>query len=175
MHQLGLLQVDSVSIVAPAHYQVLFSRLGAYDRALLDDLVYQRREFTEHWAHEACILPVSHWPLLRHRVAPDDRRVKALRQVLRQEASYAERVLASVRERGAISAGEMPEPDGSLARTQGWWGWTMAKTMLERSASSCGSRLALSEWRRHATSWTTIACPSRKAASAYATSLRLAS
>src|SRR5262249_22821472 len=68
IRQLGLLQIDYVNVLAPAHYQVLFARLGPYERAYLDDLVYRRREFMEQWAHEASILPVESWPLLRHRM-----------------------------------------------------------------------------------------------------------
>src|SRR5437868_548089 len=63
IRQLGLLQLDFVNVVVPAHYQVPFSRLGPYDRSLLHDLVYRRREFTEQWAHEASIVPVESWPL----------------------------------------------------------------------------------------------------------------
>src|SRR5512137_2270104 len=66
--RLGLLQLDFVTVVGPAHYQVLFSRLGPYNRGLLDDLAYRRREFTEQWAHEASLLPVDASPLLRHRM-----------------------------------------------------------------------------------------------------------
>ena len=65
IRQLGLLQIDYFNVLAPAQYQVLFSRLGPYKESLLDDLVYRRREFTEHWAHEASIIPVETWPLLR--------------------------------------------------------------------------------------------------------------
>src|SRR5881409_252624 len=67
IRQLGLLQIDFVNVLVPAHYQVLFSRLGHFDRSRLDDLVYRRREFTEQWAHEASIVPVEIWPLLGHR------------------------------------------------------------------------------------------------------------
>ena len=55
IRQLGLLQIDCVNVLVPAHYQVPFARLGPYERSLLDDLVYRRREFTEQWAHEASI------------------------------------------------------------------------------------------------------------------------
>jgi hypothetical protein len=78
IRQLGLLQIDSVNVLLPAHYQVPFSRLGPYERSQLDDLIYRRREFTEQWAHETSILPMESWPLLRHRMDPGDRRVRAL-------------------------------------------------------------------------------------------------
>ena len=74
IRQLGLLQIDYFNVLKPAHYQVLFSRLGPYEESLLDDLVYRRREFTETWAHEASIVPVETWPLLRHRM--DTHRVR---------------------------------------------------------------------------------------------------
>src|SRR3954451_17304763 len=65
---LGLVQIDCVNVVVPAHYQVLFSRLGPYDRATFDRVAWASGEFTEQWAHEASIIPVSTWPLLRHRM-----------------------------------------------------------------------------------------------------------
>ena len=64
IHQLGLLQLDFVNVLVPAHYLVLYSRLGAYERARLDHLVYRRHEFTEQWAHEASIVPMGLWPLV---------------------------------------------------------------------------------------------------------------
>jgi len=131
LRQIGLLQIDSVSILLPAHYQVPFSRLGPYDRARLDALVYKEREFTEQWAHEACILPVEHWPLIRHHLGPHERRWGALAKFMEANASYAARVLEEVRTRGPVVAGDIDEPDGTRGRGSGWWGWTTAKTTLE--------------------------------------------
>src|SRR5258706_14382399 len=67
IRQLGLLQLDFVNVVVPAHYQVPFSRLGPYERSRLDEIVYKRREFTEQWGHEASIVPMENLPLFRHR------------------------------------------------------------------------------------------------------------
>jgi len=78
IRQVGLLQIDSVNVLLPAHYQVPFSRLGAYDRGRLDALIYRDREFTEQWAHEASILPVEHLPFIRHHLSPHERRWGAL-------------------------------------------------------------------------------------------------
>jgi uncharacterized protein YcaQ len=131
IRQIGLLQIDSVSILVPAHYQVPFSRLGAYDRARLDALIYRDREFVEQWAHEASILPVEHWPLIRHHLGPHERRWGALAAFMQQHADYAERVLQEVRARGPVLAGEIDEPDGTRGKGGGWWGWTQAKIALE--------------------------------------------
>src|SRR5690348_1711202 len=72
VRQIGLVQIDSVSVLLPAHYQVPFSRLGPYDRARFDSLIYKERDLTEQWAHEASILPIEHWPLIRHHLGPHE-------------------------------------------------------------------------------------------------------
>ena len=131
LRQIGLLQIDSVSIVLPAHYQVPFSRLGPYDRSRLDDLIYREREFTEQWAHEASIIPVEHWPLIRHHLGPHERRWGALAKFMAEHAEYAGRVLEHIRSRGPVVAGDIDEPDGTRGRGGGWWGWTRAKATLE--------------------------------------------
>ena len=131
LRQIGLLQIDSVSVLLPAHYQVPFSRLGPYDRSRLDALIYKDRHFTEQWAHEASILPVDHWPLIRHHLGPHERRWGALAKFMEANADYAARVLDEVRARGPVVAGDIAEPNGTRARGGGWWGWTMAKTTLE--------------------------------------------
>ncbi|TIO35596.1 MAG: winged helix-turn-helix domain-containing protein, partial [Mesorhizobium sp.] len=56
----GLLQIDSVSAVVRAHYMPLYSRLGPYPLALLDNAaVTRKRTVFEYWAHEASFLPVE--------------------------------------------------------------------------------------------------------------------
>ena len=67
IRRLGLLQIDCVNVVCAAHYMVPFSRLGPYDRAAFEHLVYRTGQFAEHWAHEISIVPVETWPLLRYR------------------------------------------------------------------------------------------------------------
>ncbi len=131
IRQLGLLQIDSVNVLLPAHYQVPFSRLGPYELSDLDDLIYRRREFTEQWAHEASILPVESWPLLRHRTEMRDRRMQALASFMERHADYVGWVLEEVRARGPLTAGDLPEPDGTRGRAREWWGWTIAKAALE--------------------------------------------
>ncbi len=54
--RIQVLQLDSVSVAVRAHYAPVFSRLGPYDRNVLDEAAWgpaRNRLFAEYWAHEA--------------------------------------------------------------------------------------------------------------------------
>jgi uncharacterized protein YcaQ len=84
VRRVAALQLDFVNALVPAHQLVIFSRIGAWHPKVLDTLVSEHREFTEQTAHEASLVPVEMWPLLRERMASMDRR--AARAVRRRSA-----------------------------------------------------------------------------------------
>jgi len=131
IRQLGLLQIDFVNVLVPAHYVVPFSRLGAYDRTLLDEVLYRGREFTEQWAHEASIVPVETWPLLRHRMEAHRARPRGFDSFMEKNAGYVEQVLAEVRARGPLAADDLPSPEGGSRRIPGAWIGTVPRAVLE--------------------------------------------
>lgn len=140
LRQLGVVQLDYVNVLVPAQYQVPFSRLGPYDRSLLNDLVYRRRAFTEQWAHEASIIPMETWPLLRHRMARYRVRPWGFEKLLAQHADYVRWVRKQVKTRGPLAADALKEPDGKPRRIAsyirkndpmaGWLG-TVPRVVLE--------------------------------------------
>src|ERR1700733_15949935 len=70
--RIEVLQLDSVSVAVRAHYAPVFSRLGAYNRDILDRAAWGPRSsrlLAEYWAHEAALMAVDDWPLLRWRMA----------------------------------------------------------------------------------------------------------
>jgi uncharacterized protein YcaQ len=129
--RLGLLQLDFVNVVVPAHYQVLFSRLGPYDRALLDRLAYRRRELTEQWAHEASLVPVELWPHLAHRREARPMRPYAFGAFLEKHSGYVDWVLAEIDRRGPLAAEDLPAPEGVDRRLKGSWLGTVPRALLE--------------------------------------------
>ena len=136
IRQLGLLQIDYVNVLLPAHYLVPFSRLGPYKRSLFDAVVYRgrdgRREFTEQWAHEASILPVQIWPLLRHRMEAHRVRPYGFERLMEKCSSYVDWVLDEVRRRGPLSADDLAEPEGAARRITGdAWVGTVPRAVLE--------------------------------------------
>jgi uncharacterized protein YcaQ len=121
IRQLGLIQLDFVNVLVPAHYLVLFSRLGPFDRSLVDRVVYSRGEFTEQWAHEASIIPVEHWPLLRHRMEVHRARPWGFDKFMESQSGYVQAVLEQVRKRGALTAADLPDTDGIPRRIADLW------------------------------------------------------
>jgi len=131
IRQLGLLQIDYVNVLLPAQYQVPFSRLGAYDRAALDSLVYRRREFTEQWAHEASIVPMETWPLLHHRREAFRIRPWGFDKFIEQNPGYVAMVLEEIRRRGPLAADDLPDPEGVARHIPGSWMRTVSRGVLE--------------------------------------------
>ncbi len=129
--QLGLLQLDYVNVLIPAHYQVLFSRLGNYEPKLLDSLVYQTQEFTEQWAHEASILPMETWPLFRYRMDAFGTRTIGLQKLLEKHPDYLDWVLEEIGKRGPLSADDLAVPEGVSRRIPGSWVGTVPRAALE--------------------------------------------
>ena len=145
IRQLGLVQIDYVNVLIPAHYQVLYSRLGPYPVSRFDDLVYRRREFIEQWAHEASIVPVETWPLLRHR--RDSHRVRpwGFERIMAQCPAYVDSVLEHVRARGPLTAADLPDPEGVSRKIENAWHASVARATLEahfgRGALAIADRL----------------------------------
>ena len=133
LDRVQLHQVDSVNVLARAHYLPAFSRLGTYDRADLDRLAWgpkrQRRLF-EYWAHEASLLPFTLQPLLRWRMAQADRgeagwgRMRVYATERRQEAIA---LLDRIRIEGPLAAADFESHKGQ----SGWWEWSDTKRALE--------------------------------------------
>jgi hypothetical protein len=127
-----LFQIDSVNVLARAHYLPAFSRLGSYPVSLVDRMAFRDRELFEYWGHEASLLPVDLHPLLRWRM----RRAEAyetwggIARLARARPGYIEAVHAEVVDRGPVTAGQVAADQ--RRGTGNWgWNWTDAKLALE--------------------------------------------
>lgn len=137
--RLGLVQIDSVNVLARAHLMPLYARLGPYDTALLDRAAGRApRRLVETWAHVASYVPPSTWPLLEWR----RRRYRteawgAISAVEMSHSETVEDVRRLVTDRGPITASEVHailEEEGRAHprdRSQWGWNWTVAKRALE--------------------------------------------
>ncbi|MDQ6885254.1 MAG: winged helix DNA-binding domain-containing protein, partial [Candidatus Dormibacteraeota bacterium] len=94
IRQLGCLQLDPVSAVTPSHRLVLWSRLGGYDSAELDRLLWEDRRLFEYWAHAASIVLTEDYPIHR----------ETMRRYARGETPWSRRVQGWVHENAALRA-----------------------------------------------------------------------
>jgi hypothetical protein len=127
----GLIQIDSVNVLVRSHYLPTFSRLGPYDREVLERAAYGRDRFLfEYWGHEASLIPLELHPFLRWRMQRAKRGLDTWRhvsQLIKTEPGMLQRLRATIAERGPLAASGF---DGARGKGS-WWGWSDVKIGLE--------------------------------------------
>ncbi len=130
----GVLQVDSVNVLARAHLMPLYSRMGPYDPALLRRAAEQRpRRLVEYWAHVQALMPVDLWPLMRHRMESyRTRRHKWWGTEVGPDLVAA--LLGEITDRGAATAREAASwvGEGPGTNKEHWgWNWSATRRALD--------------------------------------------
>lgn len=140
--RMGVLQIDTISVVARSPYLVLWSRLGDYDCDWLGEHLAEGRLF-EYWAHEACFVPIDDYALLRHRMLdPAAMGWKYSASWMRERAAEVNSVLDHIRRHGPTRSSDFERSDGPAG---GWWAWKPEKRSLEVLFTSGALMIA----RRH--------------------------
>ena len=126
--RIQVLQLDSVSVAVRAHYAPVFSRLGPYDRAVLDRAAWDHsarspRLLVEYWAHEAALMAVDDWPLLRWRMR-QYRHGRWGTHIVKANPQLADKIVAAVAELGPSTAGQIEAhlAAGPRGPRGDWWG-----------------------------------------------------
>jgi len=130
MATLRVLQLDFVNVLAPAHFLVVWTRLGAYRADRFHEFIYGNGIYTEHWAHEACIIPADYWSVLayrRHTYKPWKQNPLSW---LEDEHAYLDSMLERIRTEGALTASDFEDPL-ELRRKAGQWHRSVPRHALE--------------------------------------------
>jgi uncharacterized protein YcaQ len=141
--RLSLLQLDSVNVFERAHYMPVFSRIGAYDKSILDEAsrplteTGEQAKLIEYWAHEAAWVKTEDLPLHRfrmdwYRYGTDDRRYgkSGWVAIQAQHGPLIDWIRDELRSRGPLTISEIEHDQNK--RKGAWWGWSDVKTCLER-------------------------------------------
>ena len=128
IRRMGVLQIDTINVVARSPYLVLWSRLGHYDPHWLNELLSDGALF-EYWSHEACFLPIEDYSLYRHRMLEP----RSLGWKYSQEWAVAHQkeiaqVLTGIRERGPLRSADFAS---NGKQKNGWGRWKPEKRALE--------------------------------------------
>jgi uncharacterized protein YcaQ len=139
--RIQVLQLDSVSVAVRAHYAPVYSRLGPYDRTVLDGAAWSHsarapRLLVEYWAHEAALMAVDDWPLLRWRMR-QYRNGRWGTAVVAENPKLIDDVVAAVAELGPSTAGQIEAhlaagPRGAKGPGgRNWWNRSDTKWVAE--------------------------------------------
>jgi uncharacterized protein YcaQ len=133
VRRLGFLQLDPIASVAPAQQLVLWSRLGAYDTAELDRLLWVERKLFE-W--NAFIWPIESLPLIRARIRKIRRANTTAqdlwtRDFLERNAGFRRYVLRELERRGPLLGRELEDRSGGQKRKHRWFGSRQVGLLLE--------------------------------------------
>src|SRR5215207_9136689 len=129
IRKMGVLQIDSIAVVARSPYLVLWSRLGSYEPRWLDELLAEGVLF-EYWAHAASLIPIGDYGLYRRLMLEGGEKTRAWFSAHPEEVG---RVLARIRDEGEVRSAEFARADG---RAGGWWEWKPEKRALEHLFSA---------------------------------------
>ncbi|MBA3489000.1 MAG: winged helix-turn-helix domain-containing protein, partial [Longispora sp.] len=132
IRRLGQFQIDSVNVLARAHYLPLYSRLGPYPTELLTTVsTGRRRDLFEYWGHEAALIDVRLQPHLRWRMAgAADTAWGSLRRLAKEQPELVAWVLEEVGDKGPLTARAI-QLDLPRGKTNWGWNWSIAKQALE--------------------------------------------
>ena len=124
IRRMGVLQIDSISVVARSPYLVLWSRIGAYDSVWLDELLAEGALF-EYWSHAACFIPIDDYGLYRRLMLGKTDKTRAWMEA---HPDALEQVMGRIRQDGPVRSAEFARTDGKAG---GWWEWKPEKRALE--------------------------------------------
>lgn len=131
--RLQLVQIDSVNVLSRSHFLPFFSRLGNYDRTILQRMAgTPPRRMMEYWAHEASFIRPEHFPDLLLWQKRTWVGAAAMDPVLRD--AVARKVLDALAAGRPMTAVELTAAIGHVEdrRDDNWgWNWNAVKRVLE--------------------------------------------
>ena len=135
IRDLGCLQLDPIRVVERSHLLVLWSRLGKFDPAELDTLLWEERQLFEYWAHRASIVMTEDYPihnLLMRRYPTErygySRRVKTW---LRENEALRRYVIRRIREAGPLRLRDFEDRSRTGWTSSGWTTGRNVERMLD--------------------------------------------
>jgi uncharacterized protein len=132
---LASLQLDPISVVARSHLLVLWSRLGRYDPAVLEALLWRERRLFEYWAHAAAIVCTDDLPIhsLLMRRYPSDHNAhnRRLRAWLAANQALRRSILRQLRTAGPLPTRALEDRAETSWQSSGWTAGRNVDRMLD--------------------------------------------
>lgn len=134
VQQLGCVQLDPISAVSRSHTLVLWSRLGPYDLADFDRLLWEDKSLFEYWAHAASIVLTEQYPLhyyLMQRYPGKTVWGQQTRQWIEDNIELRTNILDQITRRGPLGSKDLEDNAKTDWQSTGWTGGRNVSRMLD--------------------------------------------
>jgi uncharacterized protein YcaQ len=137
VQNIGCLQLDPINAVARSPLLVLWSRVGKFDVAHLDHLLWKERCLFEYWAHAASIVLTEDYPIhhARMRTFPKSRTEgtwsQRIRQFMQDNAQLHDHILDSLTKNGPMFSRQFEDESRSGWDSSGWTSGRNVSRMLD--------------------------------------------
>ena len=132
VRDLRYVQLDPTSAVARSHLLVFWSRLGLYNPAMLDRLLWKERRLAEY---SAFIVPAEDYSIYRPRMrkfaAGNSQWRRRVRTWMAQNAGLRRHVITALRRKGPLASDEFEDRAVSSWESTGWTAGRNVNRMLE--------------------------------------------
>jgi uncharacterized protein YcaQ len=135
-HQ-GVLQLDTVNVLARAHYLPFYSRLGPYSVSELDTYLWgdthgHSAHTFEHWGHEASVMPRELLPAMHFRMVTDNNWKVSRRSHLEAERpGLIAQVRAHINQYGPLTSNQVEHLSPREGTRGTWWDTSHVKDALD--------------------------------------------
>ena len=127
IRNMGYLQIDTIQAVRRSQYLVLWSRLGNYEPAWLDELHTDGHLF-EYYAHALCYLPIEDYPILRGLILHDEHTGNGWGGWAEAHQDVIQHVRAVIQDRGPVCSADFD----SATISTGWGDVKQERLALSR-------------------------------------------
>ncbi len=124
--RLNIVQIDSVNVLVRAQYMPFFSRLGPYPLDLLHRFAYEERNLFEYTVHQASLVPIDHFPMIRYRMTAW-RPWQGWVKIIDENPGMLDSVVGEITERGPLEVADIEEK----GKRYHYWNFSGAKIVLE--------------------------------------------
>lgn len=132
VRDLGCLQLDPISAVARSHTLVVFSRVGPYNPARLESLLYKDKQLFEYWAHAASIVLTEDYPIhhmrMRNYAKTNEPWHRRIREWIEQNKKLRSTILREITCHGPLPSRYFEEA-GPAPKTWVSAGWTSGRNV----------------------------------------------
>ncbi len=123
--RIGYVQIDTISVVERSHHHILWSRMPAYRKIMLDELIGNDKTVFEYWSHAAAYLPMKDFRFSLIRKNNFSKKHKTWGNANKKIIKY---VYDRIKNEGELQSKDFIDKD---SRTGGWWNWKPSKDALD--------------------------------------------